>query len=249
MMAKKDEMIYGLHPVMEAIQSGTEIDKVFVRAGLKGELARSMTQLMKEYRIPFQYVPLEKLNKLTTRNHQGVVAFVSRISYTQPEDLVPFIFDSGRMPLLLILDGITDVRNMGAAARTAECAGADGLFLPAYGSAQINEDAIRASAGALLRLPVCRVPALPALISYLKESGIGVLGATEKAGKPYYNVDMRTPLALVMGSEEKGISQEVLRQCDQLVKIPMMGDIASLNVSVAAGVILFEAARQRKVSG
>ncbi len=235
-----------MHPVMEAIHSGKEIDKVLFRAGLKGEGVRELMMLVKERKIPFQYVPLEKLHRLTMKNHQGVIAFVSLISYTKVEDLVPFIFDSGRMPLLLAMDGITDIRNLGAAARTAECAGADGILIPAYGSAQVNEDAIRASAGALLRLPVCRVQNLAPTLTYLKESGIKVIGASEKASVTHYESDYRAPVVFVMGSEEKGLSPDNLKLCDQLVSIPMMGEISSLNVSVAAGVLLFEAVRQRR---
>lgn len=238
-------MIYGLHPVIEAIRSGKEIDKVFLRAGLKGDTVRVLTGLIREHEVPYQFVPAEKLNRLTPKNHQGVVALVSQITYTRPEDLVPFIFESGRAPMLLVMDSITDVRNLGAAARTAECAGADGLIIPAFGNAQVNEDAIRASAGALLRLPVCRVTSLAATLSFLKQSGIKVIGASEKAEEPYFKADLKLPVAFVMGSEEKGISAENLKLCDHLVSIPMMGEIASLNVSVAAGVLLFEAVRQR----
>jgi len=245
-MGNKEEFIYGLHPVIEAIRSGKEVDKVLVRAGLKGELARELTQAMKQNRISFQYVPAEKLNRLTPKNHQGVIAFISRISYTRLEDLVPFVFESGKSPLLLVLDGVTDVRNLGAAGRTAECAGADGLIIPSAGSAQVTEDAIRASAGALLRMPVCRVPGLAPAVTYLKQSGLKVIGASEKAADQYFDADMKSPLAIIMGSEEKGPSKEVLKLCDQLVSIPMMGEIASLNVSVAAGVLLFEAVRQRR---
>jgi 23S rRNA (guanosine2251-2'-O)-methyltransferase len=244
-MAKKQEIIYGVHPVIEAILSGKEIDKVFIRAGLKGETVRQLTLLIKENHVPFQYVPLEKLNKLTTKNHQGVIAFISMIGYTRIEDLIPFIFESGRSPLLLVMDGVTDVRNLGAAARTAEGAGADAMIIPAYGSAQVTEDAIRASSGALLRLPVCRVSSLQPLVTFLKESGLRVIGTSEKSDISYFNTDMRSPAAIIMGSEEKGLSREVARLCDEIVSIPMMGEIESLNVSVAAGVMLFEAVRQR----
>jgi 23S rRNA (guanosine2251-2'-O)-methyltransferase len=230
---------------MEAIKSGTEIDKVFFRAGLKGETARVLKALVKENDLPFQYVPLEKLNRLTTKNHQGVIAFISQLGYTKVEDLVPYVFESGRMPLLLVLDGITDVRNLGAAARTAEGAGVDGIIIPSYGSAQVTEDAIRASAGALLRIPVCRVKSISSVLTYLKQSGVKVIGASERSKIPFYKSEMRSPLALVMGSEEKGVSKEVSGQCDQLVSIPMLGEISSLNVSVAAGVLLFESVRQR----
>jgi len=245
-MVKKEDIIYGMHPLIEAIRAGKEIERVFIRAGLKGDAARVLTSLVKENQIPFQYVPLEKLNRMTMKNHQGVVAIVSQISYTPLESLVPWVFESGRIPLFLVLDGITDVRNLGAAARTAECAGADGIIYSAYGNAQVNEDAIRASAGALLRLPVSRVTRLAPAVLYLKQSGIRVVGASEKARKEYYNADYTTPLAVVMGSEEKGISGDVEKACDELVSIPMMGEIASLNVSVAAGVMLFEVIRQRK---
>lgn len=247
-MKKKEEFIYGLHPVIEAIRSGKEIEKVLFRAGLKGETVRVLTALVKEKKVPFQYVPAEKLNRITPGNHQGVIAFVSVITYTKLEDLVPFIFEAGRSPLLLVLDGVTDVRNLGAVARTAECAGADGMVIPAYGSAQVSEDAVRASAGALLRLPVCKTPNLLTAISYIKQSGIRVAGATEKADGVYTDSTLHGPLAIVMGSEEKGLSPEVLKQCDALLKIPMLGEISSLNVSVAAGVLLFEAVRQRRMN-
>ena len=243
---RAEDIIYGLRPVIEAIRSGKELDKIMFRAGLKGELARELTALVKENGIPFQYVPLEKLNRLTVKNHQGVVAFFSKISYTRLEDMVPFVFESGRTPLFLVMDGVTDVRNLGAAARTAECAGADGLVISAYGSAQVNEDAIRASAGALMRLSVCRVTGLRPALGYLKQSGIKVIGAAEQAKINYFDADLKIPLALIMGSEGKGLSADTLKSCDLLVSIPMMGNIASLNVSVAAGVLLFEALRQRK---
>lgn len=249
MILKKEEFIYGLHPVIEAIKSGKEIEKVLFRAGLKGETVRVLTALVKENNVPFQYVPVEKLNRLTTKNHQGVIAFLSMISYTKLEDLVPFIFESGKSPLLLVLDSITDVRNLGAVARTAECAGADGIVIPAYGSAQVSEDAIRSSAGALLRVPVCKVNNLATAINYIKQSGIRVAGATEKANEVYTEVELQGPLAIVMGSEEKGLSPDVSKLCDDLVSIPMMGEISSLNVSVASGVLLFEAIRQRRKQG
>jgi 23S rRNA (guanosine2251-2'-O)-methyltransferase len=249
LILKKEEFIYGLHPVIEAIKFGKEIDKVLFRAGLKGETVRVLAALVKENNVPFQYVPVEKLNRLTTKNHQGVIAFLSMISYTKLEDLVPFIFESGKSPLLLVLDSITDVRNLGAVARTAECAGADGIIIPAYGSAQVSEDAIRSSAGALLRVPVCKVSNLATAVSYIKQSGIRVAGATEKAREIYTDAELHGPLAIVMGSEEKGLSPDVIKLCDDLVSIPMMGEISSLNVSVASGVLLFEAVRQRRKQG
>jgi len=247
-MTKKEEFIYGIHPVIEAIRSGKEIDKILFRAGLKGETVRVLQALVRENSIPFQYVPAEKLNRLTPKNHQGVIAFVAAITYTRLEDLVPFIFEAGKSPLLLVLDGVTDVRNLGAVARTAECAGADGLVIPAYGSAQVSEDAVRASAGALLRLPVCKVQNLATAVNYIRQSGIRVAGATEKAAGIYTEAEISGPLAIVMGSEEKGLSPDVLKLCDVLLRIPMLGEIASLNVSVASGVLLFEAVRQRRMN-
>lgn len=242
---EKENFIYGLHPVTEAIKSGKEIDKIFFKKGMQGSFSAELLQLAKTHQIPFQFVPQEKLDRITRKNHQGVIAMISQISYQSLENLVQMVFEEGKTPLFLILDGITDVRNFGAIARTAECAGVHGIIIPMQGSAQINEEAVRTSAGALLRIPVCREKSLKSTSTFLKESGIMLVAATEHAANHYFGQEYTGPVAIIMGSEETGISPELLRICDQMVKIPMQGEISSLNVSVAAGVLLFEVTRQR----
>jgi 23S rRNA (guanosine2251-2'-O)-methyltransferase len=242
---EKENFIYGLHPVTEAIKSGKEIDRVLFKKGLQGAFSAELLQLVRQYDIPFQFVPQEKLDRITRKNHQGVIALVTEISYQTLENLVQMVFEDGKTPFFLILDGITDVRNFGAICRSAECAGVHGIIIPRQGSAQINEEAVRTSAGALLRIPVCRERSLKNTANFLKESGVKLIAASEKAADNFFKGDYSAPLAIIMGSEETGISPELLRICDQIVKIPMQGDISSLNVSVAAGVLMFEVVRQR----
>ena len=242
---KKDEFIYGIRPVAEAIKSGLEIDRVLLRKGLKSSMTGEIMALSKEHGIFVQFVPVEKLNRITGKNHQGVIALTSKISYHQLEQVLPSVFEKGEVPLFLVLDGITDIRNFGAIARSAECAGVHAIVIPQQGSAQVNEEAVRTSAGALLRVPVCRVQRLREAAAYMAESGIMLVGASEKGDEHYFDSDLTTPAAFIMGSEEKGISAELIELCGMLVKIPMKGEIASLNVSVAAGILLFEAVRQR----
>ncbi len=244
---KKEIYIYGIRPSVEAIKAGKEIEKIFLQNGLKGDGFRDLFGLIKELEIPYQFVPIEKLNRLSRQNHQGVISYVSEITYQRIEDLVPFVFEQGRTPLFLILDRVTDVRNVGSIARTAECAGVDGLIIPARGSAQINSDAIKTSAGALYKLPVVRAQNLKETIQFLRDSGLTIMAATEKAENDYTSVDFNRPLALIMGSEGEGISEEYLKLTDEVLRIPLLGEIESLNVSVATGVILFETLRQRKI--
>ena len=242
---EKDTMIYGVRPVIEALQAGKEIEKVLVVTGLKSELFPEMRKLLNEKEIPMQYVPIEKLNRVTRQNHQGVIAFVSPIVYEDYEQIVPALFDIGRNPLVLILDRITDVRNFGAIARTAECAGVDAIIVPSRGSALMGADAVKTSAGALFKIPVCRSANLKDTIDYMKACGLQVVAATEKATDYHFQIDLTLPTAIMMGSEEDGVSPEYLKRCDKQIRIPMAGEIESLNVSVAAGVILFEAVKQR----
>jgi 23S rRNA (guanosine2251-2'-O)-methyltransferase len=244
---KKETYIYGIRPALEAIKAGKEIEKIFLQNGLKGEGFRELFSLLKELEIPFQFVPIDKLNRLSRQNHQGVITYVSEITYQKLEDLVPFVYEQGRVPLFLMLDRITDVRNIGAIARTAECAGVDALLLPSRGSALLNSDAIKTSAGALYKLPVSRCADLKEAILFLKNSGLTIVAATEKADKDYTAADLTRPLVVIMGSEGEGISGEYLKLTDETVRIPLQGEIDSLNVSVAAGVLLFEALRQRTV--
>jgi len=242
---EKESFIYGLHPVTEAIKSGKEIDRILFKKGMQGSFSAELLQLAKSYQVPFQFVPQEKLDRITRKNHQGVIAMISRISYQALDNLVQMVFEEGKNPLFLILDGITDVRNFGAIGRTAECAGVHGIIIPMMGSAQINEEAVRTSTGALLRIPVCRERSLKSTAKFLQESGILLVAATEHGVETCFDATYSGPVAIIMGSEETGISPELLRICDHMVKVPMQGEISSLNVSVAAGVLLFEVVRQR----
>ena len=243
----KSDIIFGIRAVIEAVESGKSIEKVFVRAGSQGELFNELMLVLKQNNIVWQKVPLERINRLTTKNHQGVVALSSPIEYQDIEKVVEAALAEGRLPFVIILDGLTDVRNFGAIARTALCAGVDAIVMPGKGSAQINADAIKSSAGALFSIPVCRVSKLWYVMKYLKEKGFAIYGASEKSDFTYYNADFKQALALVMGAEDKGISSQVEKMIDQFISIPLEGDIASLNVSVAAGIILFEALKQRAV--
>jgi len=242
---ENDNMIFGLRPIIEALKSGKQIDKLLVQNGLKNELFGEMMSLLKKHNVVYQYVPVEKLNRLTSKNHQGVVGYISSIEYSKIEKVLPMVFDAGKTPLILILDRITDVRNFGAIARTAECVGVDAIVIPARGAAQINADAIKTSTGALHKIPVCKEDNLKDVILYLRESGLQVIACTEKTTDMYYAQDYTLPVAIMMGSEEDGISPEFLKLADAHAKIPLMGKIGSLNVSVAAGVILYEAVKQR----
>lgn len=242
------QLIYGLRPVMEAIKAGKEIDKIYVQKGLQGTLFSQLRTLIaqSEQRINAQFVPVEKLDRLTGRkNHQGVVAQLPAIEYSDLEEIIERVGSRGGQPFLLLLDGVTDVRNLGAIVRSAECAGVHALILPRQSTAPINQDAIRTSAGALLRLPVCRCENAKTLLNTVKSYGITTYAASEKASESYLAMNGREGVMIIMGSEEKGISPSLLRACDSLVSIPIKGEIESLNVSVAAGIMLYEVVRQR----
>ena len=241
-------MIFGIRPVIEALKSGKEIEKLLIQSNLKSAAAFELKDLLKELEIPFQYVPVEKLNKLTFKNHQGVIGFLSLISYQPLEQVLPLVYESGKIPLILVLDRITDVRNFGAIARTAECAGVNAIIIPSKGAAQINEDALKTSAGALSKINVCRIDQMQPIIEFLQQSGIHVVACTEKAAQNIYEIDYNVPTAIIMGSEENGISDDLLKIADELVKIPIHGEIESLNVSVAAGIVLYEVIRQRNIN-
>ena len=241
----EESIIYGFRPIIEAIESQKTIDKIFIQKGLKGDLFKDFFYMVRQNKIPFQYVPIEKLNRLVKGNHQGVVAFVSAIEYQSIFDVLPGVFESGKSPFILILDKITDVRNIGAIARSAECAGVDAIILPLKGGAQLNEDAVKSSCGALFKVPICRHSNLVEVIRYLKDSGIEVVGVTEKAKHFHYQKSYKDPIAFIMGNEYEGIAWDYLRECNDSVQIPMVGTIDSLNVSVATGIILFEVVKQR----
>ena len=237
--------IFGIRAIIEAVEAGKTIDKLFIQKGLHNDLFAELWKLVREKRINYKHVPLEKINRLTRKNHQGVFAFISPIDFHNIEDVVPALYEQGKNPLILVLDRITDVRNFGAIARTAECAGVDAIIIPEQNAAAINADAIKTSAGALHKITVCRTWNLKLAIQFMKESGIQLVGCTEKTQDNMYKPDYTSPTAIIMGSEEDGVSPEFLKMCDARAKIPMAGKIASLNVSVATGVILYEALRQR----
>jgi len=240
-----ENLIFGTRAVIEAINAGKEIDKIIIQKGLSNQLYSELRKAIKDLDIPIQIVPPEKINRITSKNHQGVLAFVSQITYYDVEDVLTDVFEKGKTPLVLILDRVTDVRNFGAIARSADCAGVDFIIIPSRGAAQINADAVKTSAGALNRMKVCRVDNLKNTIDYLKESGLQIIACHEKTESYHFNADLTKPTAIIMGSEENGISSEYLKRSDMQVKIPMVGNIASLNVSVATGIILFEAVKQR----
>lgn len=242
---EEDNLIFGIRAVIEAINADKTIDKILLQKGLSNELFNQLRAALRGKDIPFQFVPPEKIRKITTKNHQGVIAYLAEVTYYSTEDLLQEVFEKGKTPLILILDRITDVRNFGAVARSAECAGVDFIIIPSRGAAQINADAIKTSAGALHRIKVCREDNLKDTIDYLKEYKIQIVACHEKTDKLMYDADLTQPTAIIMGSEENGISGEYVKKSDVQVKIPMEGSIASLNVSVATGVILFEAIRQR----
>jgi len=214
---------------------------------LKGSLIPELRELVRKCEIPVQYVPVEKLNRLTSKNHQGVIAFGAIIQYQPVEHILPSIYEEGRMPFMLVLDRITDVRNLGAIVRTAECAGVDLVIIPSAGSARIGPDAMKTSAGALNRVPVHRSANMDQTVRFLKESGLQIVACTEKGDQEFHRIDYKGPLAIVMGSEEDGISPALIELSDHTAGIPMLGEISSLNVSVAAGIILYEALKQRSL--
>ncbi|MCD8166343.1 MAG: 23S rRNA (guanosine(2251)-2'-O)-methyltransferase RlmB [Bacteroides sp.] len=241
----KNEMIFGVRAVIEAVEAGKEIDKILVKKDIQSDLSKELFAALKGTSIPVQRVPVERINRVTRKNHQGVIAFVSSITYQRTADLVPFLFEQGKSPLFIMLDGLTDVRNFGAIARTCECAGIDAIIIPAKGSVAVNADAIKTSAGALHTLPVCKEKSLSETLRFLKDSGYKVVAATEKGDYNYTEGDYTGPLCIVMGAEDKGVSYENLALCDEWVKIPLLGKIESLNVSVAAGILMYEAIKQR----
>ncbi|MCC8035095.1 MAG: 23S rRNA (guanosine(2251)-2'-O)-methyltransferase RlmB [Rikenellaceae bacterium] len=240
-----DNIIFGIRPVIEAVNAGREIERVWFRKGADGQLLTELRELCRRQRIDTQEVPVEKLGRLTRGNHQGVVARIAAIGYTELHDIIDGI-PEGETPLVILFDGVTDVRNFGAIARSAYCAGAHGLIVPLKNSAPVTSDAVRSSAGALTRIPVCRVGSIRNTLKTLINHGYGIVAATEKGDGTLYEADFDRPVCIVMGSEDAGISKEVLKLCDSRAAIPMRGDIGSLNVSAAAAVILFEAVRQRR---
>lgn len=242
---KENEMIFGIRAVIEAIQADKEIDKILVRRDLQGELAKELFDVLHGTTIQVQRVPQERLDRYTRKNHQGVIAFISAITYQKLEDIIPFVYEQGRDPFIVLLDGVTDVRNFGAIARTCECAGVDAIIIPSKNSVSVNADAIKTSAGALHTIPVCRENNLTNTIKFLKDSGFKIVAATEKGDYDYTKADYQGPTCIIMGAEDTGVPYDHLALCDEWIKIPLFGNIESLNVSVAAGILIYEAVKQR----
>ncbi|MEA1887696.1 MAG: 23S rRNA (guanosine(2251)-2'-O)-methyltransferase RlmB [Bacteroidota bacterium] len=245
-MKSKSDYIFGLRPVLEAIESGKTIDRLLMKKGLKGSLYYQLMEKLKKHAIPYQLVPVEKLNRITQKNHQGVIAWLSEIEYHDLSALLPDIYESGNNPFLLALNNISDVRNFGAIARTAECFGVHCIIIPEKGAARINAEAIKTSAGALHRIPVSRVKSMVKTMEFLKDSGLKIVSASERGDTDIRSSDLRGPVALVMGSEDRGVSPELIKIADMHLSIPMGGSIDSLNVSVAAGILLYEMVGSRE---
>ncbi len=248
-MIDKSQVVFGIRAVIEAIESGKQVDKVLMKKDLGGELARELLSVTREYNVPVQRVPVERINKVTRKNHQGVIAFMAAVDYYHVDDIMPALYDEGINPLVVVLDGVTDVRNFGAIARTCECAGVNCIVIPERNSVSVNADAVKTSAGALNYLPVCRERNLVKAVQYLRDSGFKVMGASEKTDLNYTKADFTGPVAIVLGAEDTGISTDVLKLCDTLVAIPEFGQINSLNVSVAGGIMIYEVVRQRLNDG
>jgi 23S rRNA (guanosine2251-2'-O)-methyltransferase len=244
-MLKESECIFGLRSVIEAIRAGRQIDRLLVKQGLHGAIYHELMTEVKKHNIVYQIVPAERIDLVTRKNHQGVLAWLSVIEYQQIANLLPMIFEKGEDPLIVALDGVSDVRNFGAIVRSAGCLGAHAVLIPEKGSARIGSDAVKTSAGALHTVPVCRERSIVRSIGYLKDSGLKVFCADEKSANPASKTDLTGPAVLILGSEDKGISRELTGIADQIVRIPMTGSIGSLNVSVAAGILIYEIMRQR----
>ncbi len=240
-----NNFIYGTRAVIEAVNSDKQIEKVMIVRSDDNQLQKELIALLKQHRIYYQFVPFQKINKISRKNHQGVIAFISPVAFYDVEEIVTRIYEEGKVPFILVLDGVTDVRNFGAIVRTAECSGVHAVLIPEKGSAAINADAVKTSAGALHKVPICRTRSLRETLLKLKNNGLHIISVSEKAEKNYYQTDFTLPVVLVMGSEEKGISNSIISLSDEFVKIPLLGEIKSLNVSVAASILMYETVRQR----
>ena len=244
-MEKTKDYIFGIRAVIESVESGKTIHRLLIKRGLQGDLFHEMMTLVKKHGIPYQLVPQEKLNRITRKNHQGVIAFLSFVDFYDLEQLLPALFEQGKNPAIMILDRISDVRNFGAISRTAECAGFDAVVIPGKEAAHINADAMKTSAGALNYIPVCRTKSLSETVEFLKNSGLSIVVATEKAEQEYFKISYTNPLGIIMGSEGKGVSDKLISLADHWVRIPVNGKIDSLNVSNAAAILMYETVRQR----
>lgn len=244
-MKNKSNIIFGRHPVMDAIQSGKTIDKVIMQQGFKGPVEKEIRHTCKARQIPLQLLPKERIARIVSGNHQGVIAFLSLIEYQKLEHILPHVYEQSTVPLFLLLDGITDVRNFGAIARTAEVMGVHALVIPRKKSAQINADAIKTSAGALLKIPVCREASIVASVEFLQQSGVQIFASDLEASTSIGKIDFTVPTALVIGAEDRGVSPSILKMVNERFLIPQLGETDSLNVSVATGMMLYEVIRQR----
>ncbi len=242
-------LLIGRKPVMEALQTGSGIEKIFMLRTAVGPEINTIKQLAREYNVPISLVPVEKLTGMTPAQHQGVVAWGSLLEYVELQAAISHVVDEGKVPFFVLLDGVTDVRNVGAIARSVLCCGAHGIILPTSHTASLTEEAVKTSAGALSKIMLCRIPSVPQAVDILKLNGIQVLGTWMKGSVPVFESDLTLPTAIVMGAEDTGISKDVLKRADQLIHLPMVGGFDSLNVSVAAGMILYESLRQRIVAG
>lgn len=243
---EKTDYIFGLRAIIEAMEAGKDIDKILVKTDINGDLARELLGKAKFYGVLVRRVPQEKLNRITMKNHQGAIAILAAVPYHRLDNIIPMLYEEGKNPIMVVLDGVTDIRNFGAIARTACCAGVDAIVIPSHNSVSITADAIKTSAGALFHIPVCRERNTLDAVKQLKDNGYKIVAATEKGARDYTTVDFSVPVAIVMGAEETGISEDVLRIADDLAAIPITGEIGSLNVSVAAGIMIYEALKQRK---
>lgn len=238
-------MIYGTRAVIEAIRAGREVEKILVQTGLGNDLVKELLTLARQHNVPVVSTHADKLKRLSTKNHQGVISYLSAVTFVALDNIIHKTYTEGRDPFILLLDRITDVRNFGAIVRTAECAGIDAIVIPEKGSAPVTSDAVKTSAGALSYMPICRERDLKQTVKFLRENGIKIVACTEKASNSLYQINLTGPVAIIMGSEEDGITDVLLRDADELASIPIKGAISSLNVSVAAGVALYEVIRQR----
>jgi 23S rRNA (guanosine2251-2'-O)-methyltransferase len=245
---ERTDLVFGVHAVIEALKAERSINKILIQKGIQKETFNELRDALKGQQFQLQFVPNQKLDSLTSGNHQGVIAFITPIEYQEIESLVDKMLEEGKKPTILVLDRITDVRNFGAIARTAECEGVDALLIPSKGSALVSSDAMKASAGALNRIPICKTNDLKNSLFYLQQSGLRLIACTEKSDTPLYKVNLRGSVAIIMGSEENGITQDLINMSDMKAKIPMRGLISSLNVGVAAGMVLYEKLRQELYS-
>jgi 23S rRNA (guanosine2251-2'-O)-methyltransferase len=243
---EKENQIFGIRAIIEAVQSGKTVDRVFIQKDAAGDLMRELLKVLKQHQVNFVYVPVEKLNRLTPLNHQGAVATIAPIAYSDFELTVNLAMESGKTPLFLLLDQISDARNFGAIIRTAECTGVAAIIVPAHGSAPVNGDTVKTSAGAVFNIPICKVQHLKDAVFYLQGSGVKCVASTEKSDQTLYDTDLSGPVAVIMGSEDRGINPSLLKVVDVRAKLPMFGTIGSLNVSVACGAVLYEVVRQRR---